>query len=61
MKAVEDRPSKARRERTVRVPQNARLVRFFLHPAGKALLVAMACLTIAGAALSFISTTYTQS
>ncbi|MGD1073155.1 MAG: PBP1A family penicillin-binding protein [Bryobacteraceae bacterium] len=51
MKAVEDRPAKVRRERTVRVPPNARLVRFFLHPVGGALLVAIACLTIAGAVL----------
>jgi penicillin-binding protein 1B len=51
MKAVEDRPAKANKERTVRVPKNARLVRFLLHPAGKVLVGLMACLTLAGAVL----------
>ena len=49
MKAVEDRPARANKERTVRVPKNARLVRFLLHPAGKILVGLLACLTLAGA------------
>jgi penicillin-binding protein 1B len=53
MKVAEDRPVKTKKERTVRVPKSARLVRFFLHPAGKTLLAALACLIIA-AAVAFI-------
>lgn len=37
MKVAEDRPAR-KSDRTVRVPQNALLVRFFLHPAGKTLI-----------------------
>ncbi len=52
MKVAEDRPSRQSRRRAakrkVRVPQNARLVRFLLHPVGKALLIAIACVFIAG-------------
>jgi penicillin-binding protein 1B len=54
MKAVEERPAHSRNwkgtspRRKIRVPQNARLVRFLLHPAGKTLLIALACLIIAG-------------
>ncbi|HKD09322.1 MAG TPA: PBP1A family penicillin-binding protein [Bryobacteraceae bacterium] len=50
MKVAEDRPAKAAK-RTVRVPRNARLVRFFLHPAGKIFLGVVACLLIASAAV----------
>src|SRR5215469_456389 len=50
MKVAEDRPAKAAK-RTVRVPRNARLVRFFLHPAGKVLLGVVACLLIAASAV----------
>lgn len=41
MKVAEDRPAR-KAERKVRVPQNALLVRFFLHPAGKTLLALLA-------------------
>ncbi len=52
MKAVEARRPKPRKsERKIRVPQNAGLVRFFLHPVGKTLLVVIAGLVIAGSAL----------
>ncbi len=48
MKVAEDRRS-ARVPKTVRVPQRAWLVRFFLHPAGKTLIVLAACVLIASA------------
>ncbi|MDP9053726.1 MAG: transglycosylase domain-containing protein, partial [Acidobacteriota bacterium] len=54
MKVAEDRPAERRQpkrklsSRKVRVPQNAGLVRFFLHPAGRTLLIAMACFLVAG-------------
>ena len=54
MKVAEDRPAESWQSRgksprrKVRVPQNARLVRFFLHPIGKTLLIALACLLLAG-------------
>jgi penicillin-binding protein 1B len=54
MKVAEDRPARSRHSkgkgggRKVRVPQNARLVRFLLHPAGKTLLVLVACLVVVG-------------
>jgi penicillin-binding protein 1B len=54
MKVAEDRPAHSghsRRKaprRKVRVPQNAGLVRFLLHPAGKTLMVLIACLVVAG-------------
>lgn len=51
MRVAEDRtPARNRRksDRKVRVPANARLVRFFLHPAGKTLLAVMAILLVAG-------------
>ena len=49
-----DRPTAGKRsqgsrgKRKVRVPQNAGLVRFFLHPAGKILLASIVLLLIAG-------------
>ena len=49
MKVAEDRPAKAGKKRTVRVPQNALLVRFFLHPAGKIFLGLVACVLIVAA------------
>ncbi len=54
MKVAEDRPAESRQSRgksprrKVRVPQNAGLVRFFLHPAGKTLLIALACILVVG-------------
>ena len=54
MKAVEPpAPARPRRKsnRKVRVPQNALLVRFFLHPAGKTLLALLAILLLTGAGL----------
>ena len=54
MKVAEDRPAPSRQKnrkpprRKVLVPRNALLVRFFLHPAGKTLLVLIACLIVAG-------------
>jgi len=61
MKVAEDKPAPSRHSkakaakgrgaaggRKVRVPQNARLVRFLLHPAGKTLLVLIACVLVAG-------------
>jgi penicillin-binding protein 1B len=54
MKAVEDRPADSRQsrrksaKRKVRVPQNALLVRFLLHPAGKTLLALLAIFMVAG-------------
>ncbi|HVW84549.1 MAG TPA: transglycosylase domain-containing protein, partial [Bryobacteraceae bacterium] len=51
MKVAEDRPARPKKERTVRVPKNAALVRFFLHPAGKTLVVIVACLMIASSAV----------
>ncbi len=56
MKAAEAPPDKGKKkERKVRVPKNARLVRFFLHPAGKILLVlaAVSLLTGCGAFIYF--------
>jgi len=55
MKVAEERPSGRRQargndgKRKVRVPKNARLVRFFLHPAGKIFLTILATLIIVGA------------
>ncbi|MES1260555.1 MAG: PBP1A family penicillin-binding protein [Acidobacteriota bacterium] len=46
MKVAEDRPAR-KSDRKVRVPDNALLVRFFLHPAGKTLLALMAVAAIA--------------
>ena len=40
-------PGKAAR-RKVRVPRNALLVRFLLHPAGKTFLLVLACLLVVG-------------
>jgi penicillin-binding protein 1B len=64
MKVAEDKPAPGRqtngratarhggqRGRKVRVPRNAGLVRFLLHPAGKTLLFLIACLLIAGGAV----------
>ena len=53
MKVAEDRPAHSRHRghgprRKVRVPQNARLVRFLLHPAGKILLAVLAILIVVG-------------
>jgi penicillin-binding protein 1B len=51
MKVAEDRtPAQRRRrsDRKVRVPKNARLVRFFLHPAGKTFLIVIAILLVTG-------------
>jgi penicillin-binding protein 1B len=54
MKVAEDRPAHTRHprkngpRRKVRVPQNARLVRFLLHPAGKTLLAVLAVLIAIG-------------
>ncbi|MEP6715713.1 MAG: PBP1A family penicillin-binding protein [Terriglobia bacterium] len=47
MKVAEDRPADKKPRRTVRVPKNARLVRFFLHPVGKTLLIVFATVIIA--------------
>ena len=51
MKVAEDRPAKAAKKRTVRVPRNALLVRFFLHPAGKIFLGLVAGVLITSAVL----------
>jgi len=51
MKVAEDRPARTAKKRTVRVPQNALLVRFFLHPVGKIFLGLVALVLIASAAL----------
>jgi len=57
MKVAEDRPAHTRHprrnapRRKVRVPQNARLVRFLLHPAGKTLLAAVGVLIVVGIGL----------
>ncbi|HWF11197.1 MAG TPA: PBP1A family penicillin-binding protein [Bryobacteraceae bacterium] len=55
MKVAEERPSGSRHaknkavgKRKVRVPKNARLVRFLLHPAGKILLTVLATLIVVG-------------
>jgi penicillin-binding protein 1B len=49
MKVAEDRPARTRKpERRIKVPRNAGLVRFFLHPVGKTLIVLLAVLVIAG-------------
>jgi penicillin-binding protein 1B len=55
MKVAEDQPAKPkpRKQRRIRIPRNALLVRFFLHPAGKALVIAIATLVIAATA-SFV-------
>ncbi len=50
MKVAEDRPAKSKKQRRVRIPKSAVLVRFFLHPAGKTLLVVIAGLMIAATA-----------
>jgi penicillin-binding protein 1B len=43
------RPSKGRKPgRRIRIPKNATLVQFFLHPAGKTLLIVTGCLMLAG-------------
>jgi penicillin-binding protein 1B len=51
MKVAEDRPARAAKQRTVRVPKNALLVRFFLHPAGKIFVGLVACVLIVAAGL----------
>ncbi len=52
MKVAEARPPRPRKsERKIRVPRNAGLVRFFLHPVGKTLLVLAAGLIVAGGAV----------
>jgi penicillin-binding protein 1B len=62
MKVAEDRPpserqaerqaagqrSRGKGKRKIRVPQNARLVRFFLHPAGKVLVAVVLLLLLVG-------------
>jgi penicillin-binding protein 1B len=51
MKTAEDRPplkNRRKSDRKVRVPKNARLVRFFLHPVGKTLLAVLGILLITG-------------
>jgi penicillin-binding protein 1B len=54
MKVAEDKPAHSRQwkgrtpKRKIRVPQNARLVRFLLHPVGKTLLALIACLLVVG-------------
>jgi penicillin-binding protein 1B len=54
MKVAEDKPTGSTRpkrktpKRKIRVPQNARLVRFLLHPAGKTLLITIAVLLVTG-------------
>jgi penicillin-binding protein 1B len=54
MKVAEDRPAPSRQsnrrlpKRKVRVPKNALLVRFLLHPVGKTLLILIACLIVVG-------------
>ena len=54
MKVAEDKPAPSRQpnrrsaQRRVRVPQNAGLVRFLLHPVGKTLLILAVCLVVAG-------------
>ena len=50
MKVAEDRPLKGAKKRTVKVPKNALLVRFFLHPAGKTLLGVVGLVLIAASA-----------
>ena len=52
MIVAEARPPRPRKsERKIRVPRNAGLVRFFLHPVGKTLLVLAAGLIVAGGAV----------
>jgi penicillin-binding protein 1B len=53
MKVAEDQPAKPKPKikRRLRIPKNALLVRFFLHPVGKALLIALAILLIASSAV----------
>lgn len=54
MKVAEHRPAPSGRpkgkaaQRKLRVPQNALLVRFLLHPVGKTFLIALACLLFVG-------------
>ena len=54
MKVADQKPAPSGRprgkaaQRKVRVPRNALLVRFLLHPAGKTLLVALACAFVVG-------------
>src|SRR3954469_1715926 len=52
MKVAEDQPAKPKPKikRRLRIPKNALLVRFFLHPAGKTLLIVLASLLIASTA-----------
>ena len=51
MKVAEDRPLKGAKKRTVKVPKNALLVRFFLHPAGKTLLGIVGLVLITASAI----------
>jgi penicillin-binding protein 1B len=62
MKAVEAPPPRPRKsERKIKVPRNAGLVRFFLHPIGKTLLVLIAGLIIAcGAAFIHYYNVYSK-
>src|SRR2546423_767451 len=49
MKAAENRSARGKRVlRKIRIPKNARLVRFFLHPAGKTLLISVGGLLLTG-------------
>ena len=54
MKVAEERPADSRPtrgkavKRKVRIPRNAKIVRFFLHPAGKTLIVVFVCLVVTG-------------
>jgi penicillin-binding protein 1B len=54
MKVAEDRPAR-KSDRTIRVPRNALLVRFFLHPVGKTLLalVALSVVVFGGVFIHF--------
>jgi penicillin-binding protein 1B len=54
MKVAEERPADSRQtrgkavKRKVRVPKNAKLVRFLLHPAGKTIIIVFVCLVVTG-------------
>ena len=48
MKTAEAPPAKKKVARRIRIPKNAALVRFFLHPAGKTLLTVLAALLLTG-------------
>src|SRR5438270_1764837 len=54
MKVAEEQPARGTRPgrrkpgRRIRIPKNATLVRFLLHPVGKTLLIVSGCLMIAG-------------